>query len=96
MWKLGRLWLLLRNELALVWALLRDPRAPRAAKVTAILAVLYVVSPIDFVPDWIPLLGWLDDGVIAMLLLKLAVNLLPPNLHAALLAGVQRRRATAR
>jgi uncharacterized membrane protein YkvA (DUF1232 family) len=91
MWKLGKLWVLMRSELALVWAMLRDPRAPMAAKATALLAVLYVVSPVDFVPDVIPLLGWIDDGVIAVLLLKLATRLLPADVHAALKGGLEQR-----
>jgi len=93
MWKLGRLWLLMRKELALVWAMLRDPRTPRSAKLTALLAVLYVLSPVDLIPDVVPLLGWLDDGVVAMLLLRLAVQFLPPELHGALRAQVEQRAA---
>jgi uncharacterized membrane protein YkvA (DUF1232 family) len=96
MWKLGKLWVLLRSELALVWAMLRDPRAPAAAKLTAILAVLYVVSPVDLVSDLIPILGWLDDGVIAFLLLRLATHLLPPDVHAALKARLAQRAGTVR
>ncbi len=96
MWKLGRLWLLLRNELALVWAMLRDPRAPAAAKLTAILALLYVVSPVDLIPDVIPILGWLDDSVVAVLLLKLAMHFLPPDLHAALRNKIEQRSGTVR
>ncbi|RZL63528.1 MAG: DUF1232 domain-containing protein [Variovorax sp.] len=93
MWKLGRLWVLMRKEAALVWAMLRDPRTPKAAKLTAILAVLYVLSPIDFVPDTVPFLGWLDDGVIAVLLVRLATKFLPPDLHAALKSKIDRRSA---
>lgn len=93
MWKLGRLWLLMRKELALVWAMLRDPRTPGAAKLTALLAVLYVLSPVDLIPDVVPLLGWLDDGVVAMLLLRLALQFLPPELHGALRAQVEQRAA---
>ena len=96
MWKLGKLWVLLRKELALVWAMLRDPRAPAAAKLTAILAVLYVVSPVDLVSDLIPVLGWIDDGVIAVLLLKLAMRFLPPDVHAALKARLAQRASTVR
>ena len=95
MWKLGKLWLLLRKELALVWALMRDPRAPKAAKLTALLAVFYVLSPIDLVSDFIPVLGWLDDGVVAMLLIQLAMRFLPPDVHAALKAQIERRFGTA-
>ena len=40
--------------------------------------MLYVLSPVDLVPDVVPLLGWLDDGVVAVLLLRLAMQFLPP------------------
>ncbi|MFT4268336.1 MAG: YkvA family protein [Xenophilus sp.] len=93
MWKLGRLWMLMRKELTLVWVMLRDPRSPIAAKLTALAAVLYVLSPVDLVPDVIPVLGWLDDGVVALLLMKLATHFLPADLRASLTAQVQRRAA---
>lgn len=80
MWKSGRLLTNFRKELLLAWAVLRDPRSPRAAKLVTVLAALYIVSPIDFVPDTIPILGWLDDGLIGFLLLQLAFRLLPAEL----------------
>lgn len=91
MWKLGRLWAMFRKELLLAWAVLRDPRAPRAAKLATVLAVLYVVSPIDLVSDFLPVLGWLDDGIVAYLLLQLAFKFLPPDLMSALRAKVETR-----
>ncbi|HRN75159.1 YkvA family protein [Ottowia sp.] len=91
MWKLGRIIAMFRKELLLAWAVLRDPRTPNAAKLTTILAVLYVISPIDLVSDFIPILGWLDDGVIAYLLLQAAFRFLPPELMAALRSKVETR-----
>ena len=91
MWKLGRMIALMRKELLLAWAVLRDARTPAAAKLVTVLAVLYVVSPVDLVSDFIPVLGWLDDGVIAYLLLKLAFKFLPPELLAALRGKVEAR-----
>lgn len=91
MWKLGRIVALFRKELLLAWAVLRDPRTPRAAKLTTVLAVLYVISPVDLVSDFIPVLGWLDDGLIAYLLLQLSFKFLPPELLAALRGKVQAR-----
>ena len=75
-----------RKELRLAWAVLRDPRAPKAAKLVTVLAALYVISPVDFISDFIPVLGWLDDGLIAYLLLQLAFKFLPPELLASLQA----------
>ena len=80
-----------RKELLLAWAILRDPRSPKSAKLAVVLAVLYVVSPIDLVSDFIPILGWLDDGLLAYVLLQLAFKLLPAELHAALRAKVDAR-----
>ena len=88
MWKLGRLFTMFRKELLLAWALLRDPRAPKSVKAVIVLAGLYVISPVDFVPDFIPILGWLDDGLIAYLLLQLAFKFLPADLLASLEAMV--------
>ena len=96
MWKLGRLFTMFRKELLMAWALLRDPRAPKSAKAVIVLAGLYVISPVDFVPDFIPILGWLDDGLIAWLLLRLAFRFLPPELMTALRAKVQSRVTPAR
>jgi uncharacterized membrane protein YkvA (DUF1232 family) len=95
MFKLGLLWARFRKELILAWAILRDSRTPASAKLVTIAAMLYVISPVDFVPDLIPLLGWLDDGVIAMLLLKLAQRLLPEELLASLKAKFDARKTTA-
>lgn len=91
MWKLGRILAMFRKELMLAWAVLRDPRTPGGAKLAVVLAVLYVISPIDLVSDFIPILGWLDDGVIAYLLLQAAFKFLPPELMAALRSKVETR-----
>ena len=88
MWKLGLLLTKFRKELLLAWAVLRDPRSPKAAKIATLLAALYVISPIDFIPDAIPILGWLDDGLIAYLLLQLAFKFLPSDVLASLEAMV--------
>jgi uncharacterized membrane protein YkvA (DUF1232 family) len=91
MWKLGTLWYSLRKELALAWLMLRDPGTPRAAKLAVLAAGLYVLSPVDLVSDFLPVLGWIDDGVVAALLLGLANRLVPAELHAALKARVAQR-----
>lgn len=95
MWKLAKLWGLFRNELRLVWAMLRDARTPAAAKLTAVLAMLYVISPLDLIPDLVPVLGWLDDGLVAYVLLQLSLKFLPPELLAALKAKIGTRQAPA-
>jgi uncharacterized membrane protein YkvA (DUF1232 family) len=84
MWKWGLLISKFRKELLLAWSILRDIRTPASAKLATIAAVLYVISPMDIAPDFIPILGWIDDGVIALILLKLAQKLLPEDLLASL------------
>lgn len=59
-----------------LWRFLRDPEAPRGSKILAVLTLLYVVSPIDAIPEMIvPLLGWLDDvGLTAAALAYIAAQ----------------------
>ncbi len=84
--RLGWLLMRLRKELLLAWHLLRDPRTPGVAKLLTALALFYVLSPIDLVTDFAPVLGWLDDGVVAFLLLHWARRFVPPGVLAALRA----------
>ena len=58
--------LMMPNIIKLVGRLLRDPRVPRRAKITLGLALAYVVSPIDLIPEVIPVIGWADDVVIVL------------------------------
>ena len=58
--------LMLPNIIKLVARLLRDPRVPRRAKITLGLAAAYVASPIDLIPEVIPVVGWADDVLIVM------------------------------
>ncbi len=71
--------LIIRDVNALYLAA-RDPRVPWHAKVAAISVAAYALSPIDLIPDFIPVLGYLDDLVIVPVGLVLAVKLVPPDL----------------
>ena len=82
--KLGVLWQFLKREAAMVWLLLRNPKAPLVAKVVAVAAALYLFSPLDIVSDLIPILGWIDDAIIVSALLSLAYRLLPVELYESL------------
>ena len=67
------------------WALAlaaRDPRVPWYAKAVAAITVAYALSPIDLIPDFIPVLGYLDDLVLVPLGIALAIRLLPPDVLA--------------
>lgn len=68
-----------RDALAL-WIAARDPRTPLVAKLLAAALAGYAFSPIDLIPDVIPILGLLDDLLIIPLGILLAVRLIPPDL----------------
>jgi uncharacterized membrane protein YkvA (DUF1232 family) len=70
--------LALRNETLAVALALRDPRTPWYAKLIAAATVAYFLSPIDLIPDFIPLLGQLDDLLIVPIGVWLVVKLVPP------------------
>ena len=91
MWKFGALWWKFKKEIMMVFAMLKNPTAPAIAKLVALLAAVYIVSPVDLVPDVIPILGWIDDGVIAILLFKLAFKLLPKDLYESLKAQYEKK-----
>ena len=65
-----------RQTLTLYYAT-RDPRTPWYAKAVAGFIVAYAISPIDLIPDFIPVLGYLDEVILLPLALALAVRLIP-------------------
>lgn len=64
----------LPNLLLLFRGLLKDPRVPRSSKAWLVFAVVWIASPIDLVPEFIPVLGPLDDAVVAALVLRHVVR----------------------
>ncbi|TFY99490.1 YkvA family protein [Ramlibacter rhizophilus] len=68
----------LKRDGVALWFALRHPDTPRAAKVLAFIVVAYALSPIDLVPDFIPVLGYVDDVLLLPALIWLAVRLIPP------------------
>lgn len=69
-----------RSELGFYQRVLRHPRTPRLARCLLSLAVIYLLSPVDLIPDWIPLLGQLDDLLLVPLLVVSAMMLIPMDL----------------
>jgi uncharacterized membrane protein YkvA (DUF1232 family) len=69
----------------------RDPRVPWSAKLAAMAVAAYALSPIDLIPDFIPVLGYLDDLVIVPLGILLVVKLIPPPLMAEFREQASRR-----
>jgi uncharacterized membrane protein YkvA (DUF1232 family) len=66
-----------KRELTVYQCVLRDPRTPKGAKVLLGLAIGYLLSPFDLIPDFIPVLGHLDDVIIIPLLVGLACTMVP-------------------
>ena len=58
-----------------------DSRTPRIAKIILWVAIAYALSPIDLIPDFIPVIGYLDDIIILPVLLYLAIKLVPKNVY---------------
>jgi uncharacterized membrane protein YkvA (DUF1232 family) len=70
----------LRIQVLALWKLLRHPQTPRAVKWLAFAVVAYAVSPIDLIPDFIPVLGMLDDLFLLPLGVALVIRLTPAAL----------------
>ena len=69
-----------RREIAVYRSVMADPRCPRASRWMLSLAVIYALSPVDLIPDFIPVLGYVDDLLVLPLLLWLAMRLMPEDL----------------
>jgi uncharacterized membrane protein YkvA (DUF1232 family) len=72
---------MLKKEILILFFGLRDSRTTLLAKLPAILSIIYLLSPIDLIPDFIPFFGYIDDIVIVPLLLNLAIKLLPADVR---------------
>ncbi len=70
----------LREQLSAVFLAYRRPDTPRRAKIVAAITVCYALSPIDLIPDFIPVLGYLDDLIILPLLIAWSIRLIPPEI----------------
>lgn len=72
----------LKVELLAVWFAYRDPRTPWYAKIWSALVAGYAFSPIDLIPDFIPIIGYLDDALIVPLGIMIAIKLIPKEVMA--------------
>jgi len=86
--RLTLLWTVLRGDARLLWFALRHPAAPGWLKLGTALLALYVVSPIDFIPDVLPVIGVVDD----LVLVPLAIRWLLKRLPAEITQAAARRR----
>ena len=67
----------LKTELVAIGLSLKNPRTPWYAKAVAAIVVAYALSPIDLIPDFIPVLGYLDDLILVPLGIVVAIKLIP-------------------
>jgi uncharacterized membrane protein YkvA (DUF1232 family) len=81
--RLMLLWTVLRGDARALWVALRHPAAPGWLKLGTALIALYVLSPIDLVPDFLPGIGFIDDLVLVPLAIRWLLKRLPPELAAA-------------
>ena len=71
---------LIKRDVHALYFAARDPRVPWYAKVLAATVAAYALSPIDLIPDFIPVLGYLDDAILVPLGILLTLRLVPPEL----------------
>jgi uncharacterized membrane protein YkvA (DUF1232 family) len=71
----------LKSSLSILYYAIRDNRVGYLPKIIVIVCISYALSPIDLIPDFIPIIGYLDDLVIIPLLLGFAMRLIPKNVY---------------
>ena len=72
----------IKRDAVTLWFACRDPATPWLPKALCWFTVAYALSPIDLIPDFIPVLGYLDDVLLLPALIWLAVRMLPPEVIA--------------
>jgi len=88
----------IRRDVHALYLAAHDPRVPWYVKAIAIVVAVYALSPIDLIPDFIPVLGLLDEAILLPLAIKAMVRLIPPAImeeHRATAAARQRRTSRA-
>lgn len=84
MWKrVSVIWAVVRGDARVLWHALRHPQAPGWLKLGTLGIVLYLLSPVDLIPDVVPLFGVLDDLVVVPFAIRYLIKRLPPPLRAA-------------
>ena len=78
----------LKTDVPAVFLALKKKETPLPAKLIAAVAVAYALSPIDLIPDFIPVIGLLDDVILVPALIALAVKMIPANVMAQCRAQV--------
>ena len=81
----------IRRDVVALYIAGRDPRVPWYVKLAAVAVAAYALSPIDLIPDFIPVLGYLDDVIILPVALLLVIKMIPAPLMAEFRQEAQRR-----
>jgi uncharacterized membrane protein YkvA (DUF1232 family) len=85
---------IIRRDVHAIYLASRDPRVPWYAKALAIVVAGYALSPIDLIPDFVPVLGYLDDVILVPVGIWLVIQMIPPGImaeHRKLAAAAQER-----
>ena len=81
MWKLFSFLKMFREDLLVMLVAIKDPRTPLVIKGAFLAGLLYCISPIDIIPDAVPLLGMVDDAAVLPAAVFGLIRLLPPAVH---------------
>jgi uncharacterized membrane protein YkvA (DUF1232 family) len=95
-WKrVSVLWSVVKGDARQLWRALRHPQSPGWLKLGTAGLVLYLISPVDLIPDVVPLLGVIDDMVILPLALRWMLGRLPAQVRADIADGSQAQQRAA-
>lgn len=75
--RLGRLFRAVGREMLVLWYACRNPGTPLRLKLVAVLLALYIFSPVDVIPDWFAILGWIDDVTLLALAVPALLRFVP-------------------
>lgn len=81
--RLSLIWTLFRSDARQLWFALRHPQAPGWLKIGTAMIVLYVLSPIDLIPDVLPVIGVVDDLILMPLAIRWLLKRLPADIAQA-------------
>ena len=90
MWQLFSFLKMFREDLLVMMAAVKDPRTPVAIKAAFLVGLLYCISPIDVIPDTVPVLGMVDDAAVLPAAVFGLIRFLPPHVRADAQAKAER------
>lgn len=72
----------LKHDVLVLWFALKNPETPLIARTVAFITVAYALSPIDLIPDFVPILGYLDDLIVIPIFIWITIKLVPDDVMA--------------